>query len=113
MLVFYKNLYWGESVQKKQNKLLLRLAAGKLAKPGITLITYASNGSDLFDLIPAWEEYFINKKKELFVLGIAGSKEEAEELSGEMICRVYKETGTLNVRDYFGYESREGGRREE
>lgn len=105
MLKFRKNLLVGESIKEKYQKLVPRLEKGKLVKKGITLITYAINGEDLFDLIPANEMKFpLRKKQEFYVLGIAGSREEAVELAQTLIMEVYSETGGFDVRAYFGSE---------
>lgn len=106
MLRFRKSLYFGESVKSEHRRLLHRLSRGKRISRKAVLITYAFNGADLFDLLPAKELHFpYRKKQELFVLGLAGDKEEAVGLVGEMVTEVYEATGGFDVRSYFGYET--------
>lgn len=105
MLRFRKDLLVGESVKEKYRKLLQRIEKGKLVKKDITLITYAINGEDLFDLIPAYEMKFsVRKKQDFYVLGLAGSREEAVELAQRLVMEVYGSTGGFDVREYFGCE---------
>ena len=53
MLTFRKDLIVGESLKGKERKIVPNIKRGKIKKKGVTLITYAANGKDLFDLIPA------------------------------------------------------------
>ena len=55
MLTFRKDLIVGESLKGKERKIVPNIKRGKIKKKGVTLITYAANGKDLFDLIPAKE----------------------------------------------------------
>lgn len=103
MLKFRSIMFFGESVKSEHRRLLRRLSQGKPVKKEITLITYAANGQDLFDLLPAKElKISYRKQQELYVLGMAGSKEEAIGLVQDMVMEVYKETGGFDVRSYFG-----------
>lgn len=105
MLKFRSAMFFGESVKKEHRKLLRRLHRGKLVSKGITLVAYAANERDLFDLIPAWELWFpYRKQQDLYVLGLAGSKEEAIDLAVEMVMEVYGKTDGLDVRAYFGWK---------
>lgn len=105
MLKFRSAMFFGESVKKEHRKLLRRLHRGKAVSKEITLITYAANGRDLFDLIPAWVLRFpYLKQQDLYVLGLAGSREEAIELAIEMTMEVYGKTNGFDVRAYFGWQ---------
>ncbi len=103
---FRESLYFGESVKSEHRKLLRELSRGKRLSGKHILITYAFNGTDLFDLIPVRELYFpYRKKQELFVLGLAADKEEAFEVVSRMVTEVYEATGAFDVRGYFGYQT--------
>ncbi|MDE7325006.1 MAG: hypothetical protein K2N63_01805 [Lachnospiraceae bacterium] len=105
MLTFRENLFVGESLKGKGEKLIPRIKKGKRLGKGVTMITYAANGRDLFDLIPAKEmKYPVRQKQELYVLGLAGSREEALALVQEMVMEVYRQTGDFDVRGYFGWQ---------
>ncbi|MDE7210954.1 MAG: hypothetical protein K2O03_05860 [Lachnospiraceae bacterium] len=103
MLSFRADPFVGESVKEKYQKLEARIRDGKRVKKGITLIVYAINEKDLFDLLPANEMKFpLRKKQDIYVLGIAGSRKEAMELVQGMVMEVYGRTGGFDVRGYFG-----------
>ncbi|MDE6875282.1 MAG: hypothetical protein K2P87_12585 [Lachnospiraceae bacterium] len=104
MLNFCKEPFVGESVKENYQKLVPRIREGKRVKKGITLIAYAGNGKDLFDLIPANEmKLSLRREQDIHVLGIAGSREEAIWLVQGMVMEVYGQTGGFDVRKYFGF----------
>lgn len=104
MLSFRKDPFVGESVKEKYQKLVPRIREGKRVKKGVTLIAYAVNGVDLFDLIPANEMKFpLRRKQDIHVLGLAGSRDEAIGMVQEMVMEVYGHTGEFDVRGYFGF----------
>lgn len=65
-------------------------------------ITFASNPNNLFDIINANELLFpYYAQKEIYVLGLAASKEKATLLVKDMLEEVYRESGGFCVREYF------------
>ncbi len=103
MLTFRKDLIVGESLKGKERKIVPNIKRGKIKKKGVTLITYAANGKDFFDLIPAKEmKYPVRQEQQLYVLGLAGSRGEALELVQGLVMEVYNKTGEFDVRGYFG-----------
>lgn len=105
MVRFRSELYWGKAFEeeKKRQKLIKKLQNQKWVKKDVTLIAYAVNGQDLFDLIPAYElKLPWRKEQELFVLGVGKDKEEALEVVERMVMEVYQATGEFAVREYFG-----------
>lgn len=104
MLDFREELFVGGSLKEKYQKLVPQIIKGKRIKKGITLIAYAGNGVDLFDLIPAKEMKFsLRRKQDIYVLGIAGSRDEAVAMVQDMVMEVYGRTGGFDVREYFGF----------
>lgn len=105
MVRFRDDLYVSKAYgkDKKRKRLLKRLQNRKFVKKGVTLITFAANGSDLFDVFEAnqlrmpWR-----KEDEVYVLGVAESHEEALGLVERMVTEVYQATGDFRVREYFG-----------
>ena len=107
MLRFREPVYFGESLEKSKTgqKLQKQLHTGQLVKNSVTLILYAMNGCDLFDLLPANElKYPWRKDQDFYVLGLASDKSEAIELVQEMVVEVFEHTGGFDVRGYFGYQ---------
>ena len=97
---WYKNLYVGESIRHKTNKIKWKINhnAGQIS---IYVIAIASNPQNILDIIPAQE--LMQKgypKKELFIIGLAHGKEEAHEIVKQIIDEVYRETGGFAVLPY-------------
>lgn len=107
MLKFHSSMFFGESIKREHRRLLRRMAHGKRVKKDLILLTLAVNRTDLMDLIPASElRLSVRKEQTLYVLGLAGSREEALELLQVIIWEVYNQTGDVDVRSYFasGFE---------
>ena len=96
---WYKNLYLGEEAGKKKTKIINQLDRHQLSF-GVYVITLASNGKDLLDVLPAFMLYRDNMR-EREILGIAITKDEALEVCGQIISDVYSKTGAYDVRRFF------------
>ena len=97
---WYKNLYVGESIRHKVNKIKwkIRHNAGQI---DIYVITLASNPQNLLDIIPAQELMQRSyPKKELYAVGLAHGMEEAHEVVRQIIDEVYRETGGFSILPY-------------
>ena len=70
---YYKHLYLTEGLEKKKEKIIRKLEAGKQ---------------------PAFPE------QELFVVGITKGYDEAVELVEQIVQEVYDQTGTCDIRSY-------------
>ncbi|MDE7300296.1 MAG: hypothetical protein K2N94_15975 [Lachnospiraceae bacterium] len=106
MLRFRSPVYFGESMdtERKRQRLMEKLSRGRHVRKGVTLILYAVNGKDLFDLLPARElKRPWRKGEDFYVLGLAANREEALQLVQRMVMEVYESTGDFDVRGYFGY----------
>ncbi|MCR5273016.1 MAG: hypothetical protein K6E13_08540 [Lachnospiraceae bacterium] len=94
---WYHDLYVGESIKGKEKKIKRKLErnAGMI---NVHVITLASNGVDVFDIIPAWEIKIFKKHfNDLFIVGIAGDFDEAVLMTGDIVMEKYKETGRLDT----------------
>ncbi len=94
-----KNLYFGEEAGKKKAKIINQLDKHQLSF-GVYVITLASNGKDLLDVLPAFMLYR-NHTRDREILGIAVTKEEAFEVCGQIIADVHSKTGAYDVRSFF------------
>lgn len=108
-MIWYEDLYVGESIVHKTNKIKwkIRMGAGQL---GIYVITLASCEKNLLDIIPAQE--LLQKgypKKNLYVIGLAKGYDEAIEVAASIVDEVYQRTGTFAVRHYL-VQKRKGKR---
>ncbi len=99
-MIWYRDLYVGESIIHKKKKVIwkIRHNAGQI---GIYVITLASNGNNLLDIIPAQE--LLQKaypKKELRVVGLAKGYDEAVLVAASIVDEVYRATGGFAVRAF-------------
>lgn len=97
---WYKDLYTGESIRRRQKKVKWKILhnAGQLH---VYVITLASNPENLLDIIPSRE--LLQKRypsRTLCVVGLAGSYEEALEVAGHIVSEVYSATGEFDIRGY-------------
>jgi len=102
MIKWANKLYLSEDIkQKKKVKLIKTIENGQLTFE-VYCVFFASNPNNLFDIINANELLFpYYSRKEMYVLGLATSKEHAKLLVKDMLEEVYKETGGFLVRNYF------------
>lgn len=99
-MVWYENLYVGESIVHKTGKIKwkIRHNAGQI---NIYVITLASNAQNLLDIIPSHE--LMQKgypKEQLCVVGLAKGYDEAVGVAVSIVEEVYRETGAFAVREY-------------
>lgn len=97
---WYSGLYVSESAKRKQRKIIRKLKtnAGML---DVYLITFASNGVDLFDIISsAYLQQKAVRRNLPMILGIACGYEEAVELMALIVQETIQNTGSVNVRQY-------------
>ncbi|MBQ8592429.1 MAG: hypothetical protein IJ485_06775 [Lachnospiraceae bacterium] len=98
MMKFYKKLYVGESI-KNPVKVRWKLAhgAGQLKIYVIAL----AGGDDLLEIYHcAYLQQKYYKKYPPFIVGIAGSYDEAVSLTQTIIEEVYADTGDFAVKEY-------------
>lgn len=95
---FYKKLYIGKTIKKPALvKWKLAHGAGQLK---IYVITLAA-GNDLLEIYHcAFLQQKFYKKYPPFIVGIAGSYDEAVSLVTEIVEEVYANTGGYAVKDY-------------
>ncbi len=96
----YKNLLVGDQIRYKKYQVIWKLKHNKI-QLGVYIILLAPDPQNLMEIIPASllrQSYY--QRQELFVLGIAGSKEEAYEIARQLIEEVYRHTGGTALREY-------------
>ena len=97
-----ENLYLTDKTAKKKDKIIRKANRG-MGMVSIYLITLASNPENLFDIFHAAHlKQPAFYKQDLFVVGIASDYEEALELVQRMVEDIYRKTGGVAVREYFG-----------
>lgn len=97
---WYYDLYIGEKIAKKKNKIIYKINDGKLS-PSTFVIVLPRNNRDILESFPfevLKQKYY--KRQDFFIVGIAKGREEANQLMLDIIQECYRETDTVNVRDF-------------
>ena len=99
---WYDALWVGPGAVRHKRRIISSIEKHKPAA-GTYLIMLAENPAEQKDKIPAGmlEQRAAYHPEEPYILGIASGKKEAFELVEKMVDYIYRETGTLNIRDYF------------
>ncbi len=101
MVQWATKLYIGDKMKKKKDQVIASIN-NREATFHVYCIAFASQPSNLFDIMDANELLFPHyKKTEIRIVGLARGKEEALTLVQQMLLEVYQETGAFNVRAYF------------
>ena len=97
---YYKHLYLTEGLEKKKEKIIRKLEAGKL-QPGVHVITLAVSERNQLEIYPTIQfKQPAFPEQELFVVGITKGYDEAVELVEQIVQEVYDQTGTCDIRSY-------------
>ena len=105
---WHEDLYLGSSIRHRHRKIKWKIIHN-VGQIRVYVITLASNEKNLLDIIPSWElmqKYY--PKRGLFVVGLAGTYDEALELAGRIINDVYRTTGGFDVRSYIRQRGKQG-----
>lgn len=97
---YYKHLYLSEEVEKKKDKIIQKIEAGKIL-PGIFLVTLApdeKNQLEIHRYILLLQPVF--RREELLVVGISKDYEGALELVEGITQEVYNKTKSADIRSY-------------
>lgn len=103
MIKWYDNLYMDDVVQRKQKKIIQAI---NKEKPlfGTYCIAFASNKSNLFDIINVNELLFKHyKRNDIYIIGLAFGRDSAIEVMINMIQEIYQVSGEFDVRKYFKF----------
>ena len=99
-MVFVKKLIVGESLKNKKQKIMWKIRHNS-GMFDVFVITLSSNKDNLLDIINSsvlMQKYY--PKDNMIIVGIAKGYDEAVDIVGRIVEKVYKETGSFNVRDY-------------
>lgn len=97
---YYKHLYLSEGLEKKKDKIIQKIEAGKILS-GIFLVTLApdeKNQLEIHRYILLLQPVF--HREELFVVGISKDYEGALELVEDITQEVYNKTKSADIRSY-------------
>ena len=105
MITYSKNLYLTDKTGRDLRKIKRRLKSGA-GLMNVKLITLASNGKDVFDILPAFMFKLKNfRKYDHHVIGIAENKKAAfrliERMTGEYLNDRENISPGMSMREYF------------
>lgn len=105
---FYRELYVGEGLQKKKEKIMKKLQTGKLRRnlQLITLAEHPQNQLEIYSSVLLLQPLF--PKKNILVVGIVKDYEEALEFVEDLTQKVYNETGRIDIRSYILEKEQDG-----
>lgn len=96
---WYKNLYIGESIDKKAADIISDIEENKIIRKKF-LITLPANDNNMLDIITA-DMGMLVTWRDVYVIGVAGSRKEAVDLSSQIISTAYFETGDFRLKEIF------------
>ena len=98
-MIWYKYLYLGETAKKHRFSILQKLRLGKV-QPGVHVITPASGGHNLLDILPAYvlRQNYYREQADLLIVGVGASYQDAVETVGRIVDETYRETGGFDVK---------------
>ncbi len=100
-LTYHRNLYLGESINGQKLDKLKRKLENKPLLSGVFLITVSRNPFDqleIFDARQLVQKYYENNPP--FVVGIAGSYEEALKMLEALVQECLRERGDCALKEY-------------
>ena len=104
MIKWYPDLYL-DSFTKKHVKKIKRCMERKKVTLNMYCIAIASNEKNLFDIYNTNEFLFrYYRQKEMKVVGLASSKENAFLLVADIVNDMYQKTESLDARTFFQWE---------
>lgn len=99
-MIFFQDLYLGESISPKVDQIMKKLNSGKTV-PNLFLITLSENPDNMLEIVPQWE---VMQKgypnTDIKVVGLANGKKEAIAVVQFIVEQALQETGSANARDY-------------
>lgn len=101
MIQWASRLYIGDKLKKRRDKTIDSINNRSITSD-VYCIAFASQPSNLFDIMNANELLFPHyKKTDIKIVGLAKGKDEATSLVQDMLMEVYHKTGAFDVREYF------------
>lgn len=100
MVRWYKDLFLDGITKHTVKGIQQRIGKEKLQYP-IFLVALASNEDNLLDVMNVNELLFsYYKKRTTYILGLAGSRQQAKIMAAAIVSKVYQDTGDCDVRNY-------------
>ncbi len=101
-MIWYEDLFVGESITPRKKKRIIRSVRRRSPFNGAYILALASNPDNLIDIIPAKE---LHQRaypcRRMFIIGLAGDYEEALSLAGGIVGGIYAVQGDFRLREFF------------
>ena len=111
MIKWYPTLYIDQVTEKKERKIKKRMERRKV-NVQVYCVAIASNEKNLFDIYHANELLFpYSQRKEIKIVGLAGSKESAVLMVADIVNDMYQQTGKIDAGTFFQWEENVSDRR--
>ncbi|MBQ6550292.1 MAG: hypothetical protein IJL78_02660 [Lachnospiraceae bacterium] len=97
---YFRYMWIGRSLDGRRTEVFRKLKSDSLPK-SVYVLAVPETDTHVLDIYPGnvlKHKYF--KKSQQIVIGLAGSYDEAQELSGSIVSSVYLETGSVRLLDY-------------
>lgn len=107
-MIWYSDLYVGSSLEDVKYKIIKKIKQNKRVFD-VYLLALPVSHNHLLELIPV---PYAKPYPDLAVIGIAGGKQEAVELTAKIMEEVYIHTGAFDVGAYLKEKQRSSGDRE-
>lgn len=110
-MIWYENLYIGESIPKKNAKI--RRLKWKIdhntCLSNAYIIVLCRYGTNLLEIIPARElRQKAYPKRNLYVVGLAKGYEDALQTAAEIVADVYQKTGGFQIKRFILQQQKAG-----
>lgn len=104
MIVWDDNIVYDAKTSENSLKIRKRIEKRKLSSGLNYCVSIAVNENNLFDIYNMGEllfRYHRDSDEPIHIVAIASSKKSAIELAGYLIEKIFRETGTTDVRSYY------------
>ena len=98
MTEWYEHMVMGETASRHRFDILEKIRSKKGLR-GIYVIVPAMNPKNILDIIPAkeLEKDWYEERQDLLVVGVAKGYDEALEVAGQIVGRLYRTTGSFEL----------------
>lgn len=101
-MIISKQCFCDESIEKKKKKIINKFQKGKLERSyGIFLSLHRGQLLDIISGYELMQKIYSDKREGMVLVGIAPSREDAYELTREIMDTVYESQKDFDVKRFF------------
>ena len=104
-MLWYNRLYVGNNAKKHRFSIIQNIRQKKY-RPGIYVLTPASNGNNILDIHPvlSFASPLYKEDEDMLIVGIADGYQDALELAGTIVGEMYEKTGAFCLEEFLKQE---------